>query len=341
MILSCPSCSKRFILDEAMLGDGRRVKCGNCAHIWYQEPPPAGDRPSLYDPPAGDDDPFGAIPSTGSPDTRPWWQEKTGAEEDVLASLTDDGAGALSPPSAGSAKGRDRTERKAETKPRKPTLPARPEDLARQRRFRRQAAMAAVLVLFWGGVSTGLVFGRDMILETWPPANRLYQLFGAHVEPFQTGLDLQADQPTVLVVEGINLLQLSGRIHNVSDRLRPVPDVMAQAVGRDGQPLQSWRIRPGTRQLQPGERADFSSRVPETAGEAERVDFVLVPPEGATALIPHPPPGTAVAAIPAQADTGGDAPPADAHGAADHAPPADAHTGPAQEPPEKADAHGH
>lgn len=38
MILSCPSCAKRFMLDGRLLGEGRKVKCGQCGHIWFAEP---------------------------------------------------------------------------------------------------------------------------------------------------------------------------------------------------------------------------------------------------------------------------------------------------------------
>ncbi len=40
MILSCPDCSTRFAIDAEKLGpDGRRVKCGKCAHVWFESAP--------------------------------------------------------------------------------------------------------------------------------------------------------------------------------------------------------------------------------------------------------------------------------------------------------------
>lgn len=39
MILKCPECSTRFLVNEALLGaHGRKVKCASCKHIWFQEP---------------------------------------------------------------------------------------------------------------------------------------------------------------------------------------------------------------------------------------------------------------------------------------------------------------
>ena len=41
MILGCPECHTRFAIDaQALRPDGRRVKCGKCEHIWFEEPPP-------------------------------------------------------------------------------------------------------------------------------------------------------------------------------------------------------------------------------------------------------------------------------------------------------------
>jgi len=47
MILSCPECSSRFAIDaQALRPDGRRVKCGKCEHIWFEEPPaPSASEP--------------------------------------------------------------------------------------------------------------------------------------------------------------------------------------------------------------------------------------------------------------------------------------------------------
>jgi len=39
MILSCPSCSTRYLLSSASIGaEGRDVRCAKCAHEWFQAP---------------------------------------------------------------------------------------------------------------------------------------------------------------------------------------------------------------------------------------------------------------------------------------------------------------
>lgn len=40
MILTCPACTTRYMVDPLELGrDGRRVRCAKCGHSWMQTPP--------------------------------------------------------------------------------------------------------------------------------------------------------------------------------------------------------------------------------------------------------------------------------------------------------------
>jgi predicted Zn finger-like uncharacterized protein len=46
MILTCPECSTRYLVDPRNLGaTGRLVRCANCAHTWHQTPPEDAPQP--------------------------------------------------------------------------------------------------------------------------------------------------------------------------------------------------------------------------------------------------------------------------------------------------------
>jgi len=51
MIVTCPSCSSRYIVDPKALGPtGRMVRCANCKHTWMQAPAPDLPKPADVEP---------------------------------------------------------------------------------------------------------------------------------------------------------------------------------------------------------------------------------------------------------------------------------------------------
>ncbi|MBT3629623.1 MAG: DUF3426 domain-containing protein [Rhodospirillaceae bacterium] len=48
MIVSCPSCATRYLIDPTALGgEGRTVRCAKCSHTWREQPP--ADMPKRID----------------------------------------------------------------------------------------------------------------------------------------------------------------------------------------------------------------------------------------------------------------------------------------------------
>ncbi|HYE48338.1 MAG TPA: zinc-ribbon domain-containing protein [Azospirillaceae bacterium] len=250
MILSCPSCTKRFLLDAALLGDGRKVRCGQCFHTWWQEPPPAErGAPAPVSFPFDDDDPL----------------------RDLMASA--DG-----PEAEIEAPRLDPIPIRQRPMPRRSNLPALPEEVRRRRvprSFLQWGGLLAVLVLAGGG----LVLGREPIVQLWEPAAALYEAAGLPVEPLGAGLELGQGKAEFRDVEGTPMLFVEAPVTNRSDRLRTVPDVIANAVGPDGKLVQSWRIHPAARRLAPGDSTSYTARVPERGGQAKNIEFQFAAPE--------------------------------------------------------------
>ena len=58
MIVACSNCSKRYLVDPRALGTpGRRVRCANCQHTWFQAAPEEA-QPSIVLPPLPESPPI-------------------------------------------------------------------------------------------------------------------------------------------------------------------------------------------------------------------------------------------------------------------------------------------
>jgi predicted Zn finger-like uncharacterized protein len=53
MLLQCPSCNSRFLVNDALIPPkGREVRCGKCKHNWFFTPVPTSDAQSSQESPA-------------------------------------------------------------------------------------------------------------------------------------------------------------------------------------------------------------------------------------------------------------------------------------------------
>jgi predicted Zn finger-like uncharacterized protein len=318
MILTCPSCAKRFMLDARLLGAGRKVKCGHCAQIWFAEPkddtplPPrrrqaapgqparqreaaaAASAPPRNKAPAS----VASVPKTPAraPAKPPPPATNPPIMESEAATIFDD------PPDFDPIFGDGGIEPGAPAKrdifggPAMDDMPIRPRPLppgsnlptmpGKHRKLKAEVASWALLLAVMAACGAGLFYGRDRIIAAWPPAFRLYELAGLAALP-GVGLsepgDPKATKVEIRDVEGINLLFITGEIANRSGTQRDVPDIQAVAYGTDGQELFSWRIVPPVRRLFPHQTTKFESRMPEREGmQAKRIGFRYVAAESAS-----------------------------------------------------------
>lgn len=259
MILNCPSCQARYLVNPVQLGGaGRRVQCARCQHVWYQ------DRPAE------------------PPPTPPTDQSSDGAPTEASA------------PSSGTsdllAQGAPRPEVTAPTRTQPSSAPSTaldpppPPPVSGQlpstvvlSRSRVPAAFWTLLILLVVAVGLVGVVARTDVVRFYPPAIAVYEGVGLPVDRsiFEDHQDLQPALQLVgletTIVDG-GELSLSGTVANTaaeSRRLRPLEVTLRDA---DGVALASQNIDLGQSMLDGGQSIAFDVTVetwPDGAVEAQ------------------------------------------------------------------------
>lgn len=241
MILQCPECETRFLVDSSLIPHGgRTVKCAKCAHMWHVEPE---EDPRYFVPDA--DDPA-ALPQDEEPQDEPRFEPRLEFD-------------------AGPDEARvERDYTPDYDIPFSPQLPSLSEQAKRNNRMMMVAAIALLLML---SVSALFTFREQL----QGPLAGLYDLLGM---PSSEGLVLAEvtfrERPTRNKARYI----VEGKIVNESSEERRVPLLRVAVADKDGNWIISREYEADAR-LQPGEAYPFKAANLETTF-VDRVDHLVV-----------------------------------------------------------------
>jgi predicted Zn finger-like uncharacterized protein len=235
MILTCPACSARFVVDPAVLGyRGRMVRCARCRETWHAAP--SEDDFALIVPRSESFPEEDPIPEP-QPQPPPSWNSY--AAESVPGFLTD---AVRTPPASGGRKALP-----AVQQPHKATAKAVAWLVI-------AALVVALLVL--------LTVGRARIVALWPATAPIYGAFGLHTPVAGTGLELREVNSAVSQVDNKPTLIVAGRIANVTDTPQKVPPLVITLRDTKSVPVKSWTIQPSQPTLLGGESMSFQTSQP-------------------------------------------------------------------------------
>lgn len=240
MILTCPECSTRYLIEPTVLGAaGRTVRCSKCDNTWTQAP-------------AEDE----AAPVEATEDLNP--AAEAGAEEIPADAATEE----VDPYEAA----RERRARR--------TAAAAPAD-SRKPRSRAAAVMWTLLIMSMVGVlGAGFVL-RDNVIQMWPAAEQLYQMVGLERAAPGAGLGFR----NVSWKAGRNgddrLLTIKGEVTNISKDVLTVPDIQGVLFDKNNRELQRWTFTAPEGRLLPGENVAFSTELKNPAAGYSRLTIVF------------------------------------------------------------------
>ncbi len=252
MILTCPSCETRYEVDaSAFPPAGRTVRCAKCGNSWTEKPPQDMPLTVEVEAPA-------AVPEPAPPPPPP---PPPPAPEPTEVSF--DEAPAPVP----------------EPEPDDISIDIGvPEPAGGGRRVGLIAGWIG-LVVFLVGLAAGGIFAQEMIVAAWPPASKLYEMVGMAAPKPGYGLDLQVTG-TDQKLEGKKvILIVKGQITNTSEADQPIPKLIGVLFDAKRRELFDWKFAASKPHLAPGEKLEFSTRVPDPPKEAKDLVVTFAAPE--------------------------------------------------------------
>jgi hypothetical protein len=268
------------LVGPAQLGPaGRRVRCGDCRHVWRQEAPGAESAPPAAPEPAAPATPEPAADSAAE-------QAAAKAAAEPFAPSAAEGAASQAPepaeagapeepapapptaaPEAEAARSGERVSRRAFAKP------TRPQRAPRRASLALGWAIYAVVVV---GLASGFYYGRAPLVAMVPQMTRLYDLVGLKDEAFELGLELRDVKSVRRLVEGERVVVIEGLVVNLSNQDRQVPPLGASVTDAQGTEVDRWTFMAERAQLAPGASTRFETVAKNPPREGNlSIDFVV------------------------------------------------------------------
>ena len=287
MILACPTCSARFLINSAAIGpEGREVRCGRCNHSWFATQ--SDDAADSAAAPAPESSPQSS-PVEADPAPQPSTDGDTGIEGEIGAGIdggiqADIGAGIGA--GIGTDIGRDidggppplyepRMHAEGASRPKArgggTNLPA---VRSTPRRWPARLAWVALIAVLIGAGAVASIY-RDQVIAALPAAEPLYAAIGMEAKPLGFGLSLIIVSSDQAEQDGKPVLLVSGRIENTTRTTIVVPGLRASLFDAQERELQHWAIAAPVTNLPPNQNASFKTELVEPAKDAVRLSIVF------------------------------------------------------------------
>ncbi len=137
--------------------------------------------------------------------------------------------------------------------------------------------LGIVFLLLITGITAGGFFLRDMVQEAIPQTKPLYDMIGLS-DPLGTGLDIQ-DVKSQREQDGqVDVLNVTGNIVNISEKLRMVPIIRISLFNEDNKEVQFINLTPDMAEIPAGEKMNFKGTILDPTEKAKKMEVTFTKP---------------------------------------------------------------
>jgi predicted Zn finger-like uncharacterized protein len=257
MILQCEQCNTRFLITDAQLGAGRRVRCAICSHEWFQAPE------------ADYNDGKAKQKSRNTKEDK-----KTKASESADIEGFDDAIENVEDNAASSD--RSFADMLAEEHPIpdgvKPNhdysdqavIESSASKLSTEAKGKMKVLSQVAASIVGVCVLSSLILFNSAIVHAYPKSLAAYKLLG--ISPKIAGQDLKIDRVVADITKndkGLNVLQISGYLMNFNKgKAQKVPPLSVRLFDSDGKLIKAWTIATPQKYLGFEEEVFFKTMYP-------------------------------------------------------------------------------
>ncbi|MDG1995291.1 MAG: DUF3426 domain-containing protein [Emcibacteraceae bacterium] len=259
MILTCPECKSRYVVNpSALLPHGRTVRCAKCKHNWFEKKP--------------EEDVEVIPPQKINEDLKP--DNTTEAEVSAKDDIADESSDFNFPIS----KPRKRKRPVAKTS----NLPA----LQNQKYGSSKMGWISLVVFVTAIISLFLIF-QDFISARLPASVHLYSAVGLDSsqathnpdEPIEIPLEERLKIGPLEIsranIRNVDNLIIKGYVQNISNGDQALPELKITLLDEQRRAIREWTFKANKSQATPEEQVTFETSLPNPPASARDVSVVF------------------------------------------------------------------
>ena len=261
MILACPECKSRYVVNPtALLPRGRTVRCAKCKHTWFEKKPE--DEVEINSTNEENENPDKIKKS--SKESKSNNSESNTVEEDFDFLI-------------------NQPRKRKRPIPKGSNLPA----LQNQKYGSSKIGWISLVIFLTAIISLFLIF-QESITSNWPASKKLYAAIGLEnadvvaaepkppsLEPIEERLIIGGLAPRREKINGVAHLVIAGHVENISESLQEIPDLRVRLLDERKAVLKEWSFQANQTSVNIGEKIEFESSLPNSPSEARDISVTF------------------------------------------------------------------